>query len=200
MIFGTGRTTIDGDANYLEEPFPGARARFTIADVPLSAFDPEIRQINVAVSGGRLSGAAWSTLAQDHEGRGRGRDLSSTGLTSNYVHSPATQQAEARRVEATGRQIEKQNNRAAVDINVREFDITHSNFAFTDQTSDPNYRCSSPTPTSRSGICPIISDQGPADLTLHGKFMGSGDTSVSGTYLASQHGPTLELKVAIQNT
>jgi hypothetical protein len=55
VIFDTGRATIDGHANYLEEPFPGARAQYTIANVPLSAFDPEIREINIAVNGGRLS-------------------------------------------------------------------------------------------------------------------------------------------------
>src|SRR6202045_2320950 len=55
VIFGTGQATIDGHANFLEEPFPGARAQYTFEKVPLSAFDPEIRQINLAVSGGRLS-------------------------------------------------------------------------------------------------------------------------------------------------
>src|SRR6266436_148068 len=38
VIFGTGRATIDGHANYLEEPFPGARTQFSIENVPLSAF------------------------------------------------------------------------------------------------------------------------------------------------------------------
>src|SRR5216684_1220914 len=35
LIFGTGRATIAGHANFLEEPFPGARAQYTIANVPL---------------------------------------------------------------------------------------------------------------------------------------------------------------------
>jgi Domain of Unknown Function (DUF748) len=42
--------------------------------------------------------------------------------------------------------------------------------------------------------------QGTADLTLRGKFMGSGDTNVSGSFLASQHGPAFNMKVAIRNT
>ncbi len=49
VIFETGRATIDGHANFLEEPFPGARAKYTLENVPLSAFDPEIRQINLEV-------------------------------------------------------------------------------------------------------------------------------------------------------
>ena len=52
------------------------------------------------------------------------------GVNVGYVHSPATKQAEAQRVKETGKEIEKQNNRPAVDITVREFDITHSKFLF----------------------------------------------------------------------
>ena len=32
VVFGTGTATIDGNANYLEEPFPGACMRFTIKE------------------------------------------------------------------------------------------------------------------------------------------------------------------------
>ena len=139
VIFGTGRATIDGHANFLEEPFPGARAQYTIANVPLSAFDPEIRQINVAVSGGRLS----SSGLLEYSPKVTRVDVDNAtieGVAVGYVHSPTTKQAEAQRVKETGKQIEKQNNRPAVDISVREFDISHSNFSFTDKTSNPNYR------------------------------------------------------------
>jgi hypothetical protein len=40
-----------------------------------------------------------------------------------YIHSPATQRQEAQRIKETGQQIERQNNRAALDIIVRDFDI-----------------------------------------------------------------------------
>jgi hypothetical protein len=60
VIFGTGRATIDGHANYLEEPFPGARIQFRIENVPLSALDPEIRQINITVSVDGCSATACS--------------------------------------------------------------------------------------------------------------------------------------------
>ena len=134
VIFGTGRATIDGHANFLEEPFPGARAQYTIENVPLSAFDPEIRQINIAVSGGRLSSNGLLEYSPKVT-RVEVDNATIDGVGVGYVHAPATQQAEAQRVKETGKQIEKQNNRPAVDISVREFDITHSNFSYTDKTS-----------------------------------------------------------------
>jgi hypothetical protein len=199
VIFGMGRATIDGHANFLEEPFPGARAQYTIANVPLSAFDPEIRQINLGVSGGRLS----SSGLLEYSPKVTRVDVDNAtieGVAVGYVHSPTTKQAEAQRVKETGKQIEKQNNRPAVDISVREFDISHSNFSFTDKTSNPNYRVFLTDTELALKNLSNHQNQGPADLTLRGRFMGSGDTSVAGDFLASRQGPTFNLKVAIQNT
>ena len=199
VIFGTGRATIDGHANFLEEPFPGARAQYTIANVPLSALDPEIRQINIEVSGGRLS----SRGLLEYSPKVTRVDVDNAtidGVGIGYVHSPATKEAEAKRVKETGKQIEKQNNRPAVDISVRDFDITHSNFSFTDKTANPNYKLFI---NDTELVLKNLSNhqgQGAADLTLRGKFMGSGDTDVAGNFLASQQGPAFNVKVSIQNT
>ena len=199
VIFGTGQATIDGHANFLEEPFPGARAQYTVENVPLSAFDPQIRQMNVAVSGGRLSSNGLleyspkvTRVQVDH--------ATVDGVALGYLHAPSTRQAEARRVKETGRQIEKQNNRPAVDLSVGEFDITHSSFSYTDKTTNPNYRLYFSDADIALKNLSNHQQQGRTNLTLRGKFMGSGDTNVSGDFLASQHGPAFDLNVAIQNT
>jgi len=199
VIFGTGRATIDGHANFLEEPFPGARTQYTIENVPLSTFDPQIRQMNVAVSGGRLSSNGLLEYSPKVT-RVQVDNAIVDGVALGYLHAPSTRQAEARRVKETGKQIEKQNNRPAVDISVGEFDITHSSFSFTDKTTNPNYRLFFSDADIALKNLSNHQQQGRADLTLRGKFMGSGDTNVSGDFLASQHGPAFDLNVAIQNT
>jgi hypothetical protein len=199
VIFGTGHATIDGHANFLEEPFPGARAKYTISNVPLSAFDPEIRQINIDVSGGRLS----SNGLLEYSPKITRVDVDNATIDAvniGYVHSPETKDAEAKRVKETGKAIEKENNRAAVDIAVSELDITHSNFAYTDKTANPNYKLYINDTDLTLKNLSNHQTQGPAQLALHGKLMGSGDTSIGGDFLASQQGPALNLKVAIQNT
>lgn len=199
VIFGTGRATIDGHANFLEEPFPGARAKYTISNTPLSAFDPEIRQINLDVSGGRLS----SNGLLEYSPKVTRVDVDNATIDAvniGYVHSPATKQAEAKRVKETGKEIEKQNNRPAVDIAVRELDIVHSDFAYTDKTANPNYKLFINDTDLTLKNLSNHQQQGPAEVALHGKFMGSGDTSVGGNFLASQQGPAFNLKVAMQNT
>jgi hypothetical protein len=199
VIFDTGRATIDGHANYLEEPFPGARAQYTIANVPLSAFDPEIREINIAVSGGRLSGSGLLEYSPKVT-RVQVDNATIDGVALGYLHAPSTQQAETRRIKETGKQIEKQNNRPAVDISVAEFDITHSNFSYTDKTSNPGYRLFINDTDLALKNLSNHQNQGPAEFALHGEFMGSGDTRVGGDFLASRHGPAFNLKVAIRDT
>ena len=199
VIFGTGQATIDGHANFLEEPFPGARAQYTVENVPLSAFDPQIRQINVAVSGGRLSSSGLLEYSPKVT-RVQVDNVTVDGVALGYLHAPSTRQAEARRVKETGKQIEKQNNRPAVDISVGEFDITRSSFSYTDKTTNPKYRLYFSDADIALKNLSNHEQQGRAYLTLRGKFMGSGDTNVSGDFLASQHGPAFDLNVAIQNT
>jgi uncharacterized protein DUF748 len=199
VIFGTGRASIDGHANFLEEPFPGARAQYSIENVPLSAFDPEIRQINIGVSGGRLFSNGLLEYSPTIA-RVQVDNAAIERVDVSYVHSPRTQQAEAQRVKEAGKQIEKQNNRAAVDISVRELDIRQSNFSYTDKTTDPNYRIFFTDSDLALKNLSNHQQQGAADVTLRGKFMGSGDTSVAGSFLASQHGPEFNMKIAVRNT
>ncbi|HWJ39652.1 MAG TPA: DUF748 domain-containing protein, partial [Candidatus Limnocylindrales bacterium] len=199
VVFDTGQATIDGHANFLEEPFPGARAKYTIQNVPLSAFDPEIRQINIQVSGGKLASNGLLEYSPKIT-RVEVDNATIDGVAVGYVHTPATQQAEAQRVKNAGKQIEKENNRPAVEISVQDLDINHSNFAYTDKTSNPNYKLFINDTELTIKNLSNHQTKGPADLTLRGKFMGTGDTNIAGDFLASQQGPAFNLKVAMQNT
>ena len=198
-IFGTGRAAIDGHANYLEEPFPGARTRFTVDNVPLSAFDLEIRQINIGVSGGRLSSNGLLEYSPKVT-RVQIDNATIDGVGIQYVHIPATKGAETQRVKETGKQIEKQNNRPAVDLQVREFDVTHSSFSYIDKTKDPAYRIfMSDTDIALKNLS-NHQRQGTADVALHGKFMASGNTRMVGRFLPSRQGPALNMNLAIEHT
>jgi hypothetical protein len=199
VIFGKGRATIDGHANYLEQPFPGARTRFTIENVPLSAFDPEIRQINIRVSGGRLSSNGLLEYSPKVT-RVQVDNATIDGVGIQDVHAPATQHAETQRVKETGKQIEKQNNRPAVDVQVREFDVTRSSFSYTDKTKDPAYRIFVSDADIALENLSNHQQQGTANVALHGKFMGSGDTKLVGDFLASRQGPALNMNLAIEHT
>jgi Domain of Unknown Function (DUF748) len=199
VIFGSGRATIDGHVNYLEQPFPGARMQFTIENVPLSAFDPEIRQINIGVRGGHLSSNGLVEYSPKVT-RVQVDKATIDGVGIQYVHMPATQRAEAQRAKEASKKIEKQNNRPTVDIHVREFDVIHSSFSYTDKTKDPAYRIFMTDTDIALNNLSNHEQQGAADLALDGKFMGSGDTKVIGDFLASRRGAAFNMNFAIEHT
>jgi len=199
VIFGTGVATLDGNANYLLEPYPGMRVRFVIKNAPLSAFNPEIRQINVGVSGGKLSSSGTVEYSPKVT-RVQVDNAAIDEVAIDYVHKAATQQAEADRVKATGNEIEKQNNRPAVYVNVHELDITHSSFSFTDDSKSPAYRLFINDTDIVLKNLSNHQQHGPATLALSGKFMGSGNTKLSGDFLASDNGPAFNMNVAIRDT
>ena len=199
LIFGSGRAAIDGHANFLEKPFPGVRAQYRVASVPLSAFDPEIRHLNMDVNGGILA----SRGLLEYSPKVTTVDVDNAKVESvsiGYVHSPATQKQEAQRVNQAGKQIEKQNNRRAVMIKVREFDVLAGNFSYTDQTRDPNYRLFLKDTDFSLKNLSNHEQQGPAYLSLRGKFMGSGDTNLQGSFMADRSGPAFNLAIAIKDT
>jgi len=92
---------VDGHGNFLEEPFPGARAQYRITNVPLSAFDPEIRQANITVHGGRLASDGLLEYSPKLT-RVEVNNATIADVGVGCIHSPATQQQEAQRAKETG--------------------------------------------------------------------------------------------------
>ena len=65
-----------------------ARTQFTIENVPPSALDPEIRQINIAVSGGRLFASGLVEYSPKVT-RVQVDNATIKGVVVDYVHTPA---------------------------------------------------------------------------------------------------------------
>jgi Domain of Unknown Function (DUF748) len=83
---------------------------------------------------------------------------------------------------------------------MKYFEVRKSNFAYSDQEKNPNFKLtlndSHVTLTNYSNH----EEQGPARVVIKGKFMGTGDTTLDGTFLSEQQGPHFDMNLAIQNT
>jgi hypothetical protein len=199
VIFDRGKLSLEGRANYLLKPFPGIEARYTVTDVPLDAVTTASRHINILISGGTFASDGFI----EYSPKVTNIDVHNVifdGIRVTYVHRPETENAEAKRVEVAGKTVEKENNRRAVNIKVRELDIKRSSLAFDDQISNPPFKLFIADADLKLRHLGNHQTQGPAQLTLDGKFMGSGATHMSGTFLASGEGPEFNLNIAIDNT
>ncbi len=199
VVFGSGHMSINGQANYLAVPIPGVRARFNIKDVPLSTFDPELRQLNLAATGGLFSGAGEleynAKVCRVNIG-----NANIDRVALDYIHTPQTAQAESRRVQEAGQEIEAQNNGQAVFIYMKELRIRDSSILFNDRSAHPPFRVYMDDMNLTMTNLSNHQQKKPGQVGLTGRFMDSGQTNIKGTMDASRQGPDFKLNLAILNT
>src|ERR1700722_13923697 len=199
VVFDKGKLTLEGRANYLMKPFPGMTTDYVLRGAPLSAVSPASKHVNLAIKGGTLSSAGtveYSPKVTNIDVRNATIDT----VDVTYLHLRQTQNAETRRIETVGKTVEKENNRPAVNIRMRELDIRESKLAFEDQVSEPPYTLFINGTNIRLENLGNHEVHGPARLRLTGNFLESGSTKVDGTFLASGQGPEFAMNVALLNT
>ena len=199
VVFDKGKLTLEGRANYLMKPFPGMVTDYVLRDAPLSAVSPASKHVNLAIKGGTLS--SDGTLEYSPKVTNVNVHKATIDVVDlTYFHLHQTQNAETRRIKTVGQTVEKENNRPAVNIRIRELEVRDSRLAFEDQASDPPYTLFLNRTNIRLENLGNHQVHGPARLHLTGTFLGSGSTKVDGTFLASGEGPEFAMNVAILNT
>jgi hypothetical protein len=199
LIFDRGKMSLEGRANFLMKPFPGIETQYTVTDVPMDAVTTVSHHVNIVISGGTFA----SDGLIEYSPKVTNIDVHNVtfdAINVVYTHRLETQNAEAKRIGAAGKVVEKETNRRAVNIKVDALDIKHSRVAFDDQISKPPFNLFIADAGLKLRHLVNHGAQGPARLTLNGKFMGSGATNVAGTFLAAGQGPEFNLNIRIENT
>lgn len=197
-IFGTGRGVVDGRANFLAEPYPGATAGFKLADVPLDSFAPVVARSNLTLRKGLFSAAGEIEYAPKTK-IARISDMTVSGLEIEYRHTPRTAAAEKKRAEkvaAAARRLGKSSMLVSLD----RLRLSDCKVGMTNETAVHPYRVYL---TDADLLLTNLSNRGslgPAEARLRGKFMGSGTTSVTSRYRQDSGRPVLDLDVRIEDT
>lgn len=199
VVFERGKLKADGQANFLDEPYPGARVRYEVSDLPLSAVTPAAMNVNLVVHGGVLgSNGLLEYAPKIARVEVDGATLDKVDVT--YVHTAQTDTREKENVNAAGKSIEKENNRASVVILLKRFDVREGAFAYEDKEKNPNFKLNLTDARVTLTNYSNHEEQGPARVIVSGKFMGSGDTNIDATFLAEEAGPHFDMNLAIKNT
>jgi hypothetical protein len=199
VIFDRGKMSLEGRANYLMQPFPGMETNYTVTDVPMAAATTATQHINVTVSEGILGSAGFI----EYSPRVTNIDVHNVSLdaiNATYTHRPQTETAEAKRIDVAGKTVEKETNRRTVNIDVRELEIERSRLAFDNQIANPHFILFITGANLKLNHLVNHRAQGPGRFALDGKFMGSGVTNATGTFLASSQGPRFKVNVSVENT
>jgi Domain of Unknown Function (DUF748) len=200
-IFGSGRGVIDGNANFLAEPFPGVHARYGIQDVPLARLAQLGRGSGVQLHDGLMS----SNGEVEYAPRAKLvdiRELLLKGVRLDYVHTPANAEADRRRAHAVAAAARQAEQSDAV-LRLDRLRLTGGQVGFVNRATDPPYRLF----VDRADLDMLhvsnrkARERGQvATATLHGRFMGGGKAEIKATFLPGEPGSELGAELAIEGT
>ncbi len=197
-IFGTGRGTVDGNANFLAEPYPGINARLKLENVPLDYFRPVIARTNLSIRNGLFSGSGRIEYAPNVK-VAHLEDLTIRGMELDYVHSAQTAAAEQKRAEKVGQAV-KETGRSEMLFRVDRLMLAGCTVGMVNENAAPPYRVFLADADLHLSNLSNRFSQGPAEAELQGKFMGSGTARVTAQFRPETNGPDLDLRVRIDDT
>lgn len=198
VIFGKGRGVVDGNANFLAEPYPGINARFKLEKVPIDYFKPVIARSNLSIRNGLFFASGEIEYAPQTKSA-HVKDLTIQGMEIDYIHTPRTAAAEKRRAAKVAKAAEKA-AKTKMQLRLDQLKLSGCTVGMVNESARRPYRVFL---ADADLLLTNLSNQfaqGPAEARLRGQFMGSGATRVTASFRPEKKGPDLDLHVKIENT
>jgi hypothetical protein len=198
-IFGTGSGTIDGNANFLDQPFPGIKGRVKLVGVPVDNLKPLMTGGNFTLQGGVLG----ATGAAEYAPRikvAHLEKLTVQGMRADYIHAKSTAVVEKKRAVAVGKTAKKLANEPGLLIRADQVSLTRCNLGLVNNAGPKPYRLFISDADFELKNFSNQFSQGPAQARLTGKFMGSGSTVATMNFRPPKAGPDLDLQLKVEDT
>jgi len=195
IIFESGRAFVNGNADFLAEPYPGVHALYRVEDVPLDRLRPIIQRTNVTVSSGALSSRGEFEYGPKHR-EARIADVTVRGLHLDYTHTAATAPAEKARGKVVAEAAK--NPEPAMPVEIERLRLVDGNLGLITPAKDRRIRVF--LGHANLDVTNISSGfrQGPAKATLTSNFNGGGSVRGSATFRDARKGPDFNLTVAVE--
>ena len=199
VVFDNGTLVLDGNADFLADPHPGVKANVKLDDIALSYFEPVVRRYDVALKGGLLSLDGLVEFAPTF----RQVDLARATISNvrlDWVHTRADKSLTATAGTTVAKTTREVADRPDMVLRLRELRIRGSDLGVIDRGASPEYRV---FVTNTDATITNLGNQpaeGRSDIKVRGTFMGSGDASLTGSFLANPKGPDFDLDIRIENT
>jgi hypothetical protein len=198
-IFDTGHGTVEGNANFLAEPYPGLKGHFTLADIPIDYFKTVIARSNLAIDGGLLQASGSAEYAPRIKNVHLA-NLTIQGMKLDYTHSKRTAVAEKKRADVVGKTARKLSNKPDILIRADQLNLTECTLGMINKAAKKPYRVFLENLDLQLSNFSNQFAQGPAQARLKAKFMGSGITTATANFRPENGGPDFDLHVKIEET
>lgn len=199
VVFEKGRMTIDGKGNFLEKPLPGLLAQYWVENIPLKEFEPELQRANFHVYGGTFTSKGQMEYNRQIR-RYEVDEATADGVHLDYVHTSQTASAETQRMNIVKTTAAKVTNAPDTVLDVHQVSLVHSELKFIDDASNPHFKLAVTNLNLKARNLSNHLSTGPANLSLTGKLMGSGDTTMTGVLRPEKNGPDFNFDLTSVNT
>ncbi|MDO9119259.1 MAG: DUF748 domain-containing protein [Nitrospira sp.] len=199
-LFGAGRVEMTGRANFLAEPHVGIKVDLALREVALEPLLSVTGRYNVQISGGVLSADGHLEYTAEGETKANLKALTIENVRLDYVHTSETKGKEPRVGQAAVTTARKLQNKPETLILIDHAEIKNSEFGFVDEAAKPPYRVFLSQGELHLDHISNHLTEGSGTVTLTGKFMGTGNTLVSGTFRPETKSPDFSLNTKIEKT
>jgi hypothetical protein len=205
VLPGSGRVRLNGSGDLLQKPFLSLRADLDVQGVNLAGFRDLAGEHHIVIKKGTVDASARvemtpkSTLCIVKEA-----SLKDAAIDYLSYAGPLPEEVEKEQKAETAEKA-KELQRKFVDkpgllFRIAKVRISGSTFGVVNKSAKPEYRIFMEEMDLEAHNFTNRFSEGPAGLFLRGRFMGSGDTTVSATFRPEKEGPDFDIRIAIKDT
>jgi len=196
VVFGTGQAELNGHANFLAEPLPSFLTEYRIERVPLDPLGVPIKRVNLRLKSGLLWSNGTLEYATDRK-RAEARDLRIDGIHLTYIHTPQTAAAESTRFKTVKASAAKVNNEPGLLLKVDQLKLNDATVAFLNDNSDHRYNLYLSSFNAHLTNLSNHSEGSASTIKADARFMGSGETTLAGTFSPRKQGSNFDLNLGV---
>jgi hypothetical protein len=194
VVFDTGHATLDGQSNFLAEPLPSLLTEYRMERVPLDPLDVPVKRVNLRIKNGVLWSDGILEYSPDRK-RAEARQLRIAGVHLTYVHTPQTASAESVRFKAIKATAAKANNAPDLLLKVDQLTLSDGTVAFLNDDSDHRYNIHLSSFNAHLTNLSNHSEENVSTIKADARFMGSGETTLTGTFRPQKQGSEFDLNL-----
>lgn len=198
-VFGSGRLTVEGKADFLEEPYLGVNADVTLTHVALKNLLPLAGRMNLQVREGTLDAKGhveYSPTVQQVELH----ELAVDGLRADYVQAGRSAEKIQQATQPVKPRVAPGQRQPQLTLRVDRGKITNSELGFVNKDTEPGYRIFLAQVEMTIQDFSNRFDKGTAKVDLAGRFMGNGKLTAKAVFRPQNPLPDFDLKIKIVNT
>ena len=199
VVFDRGQIQVDGNADFLLEPYAGVKGHLEIRDVPLDYFAPVAARANVTLKRGAVSGRGDVEYSPKIATLWLER-FQVDGLVADYQYMKVDAPAHAEVVKEGAQKAQQVSNARDVVLHVEDLRVVNANIGFINKNTNPEYRVFIDEMNLAMKKFSNQKDEGYGHATLTGRFLGSGATVVDATFRPENKGPDFSLNAKVENT